>query len=1234
MCGAKLRPRCVSLLMKSLLLAFAAFALFVIVKPSCALAVSLSEVCSQNKTAYKAENGAYPDYIELYNPDDFYVDLDGWFISDDSEQPFMAALDGRGIEAGGYILLYADDSDLPFKLSSAGETLLLSSPDGAEDVLVKIPLLAQDEVFSLSSDGTYGISSPTPLAENIDAAPYSAAPIVISPRLSKGAGFYDEPFYLELSAPEGETIYYTLDGSEPDASSIAYANPIFIDDASYHMNKNSARTDISVLPVKAPESLQVKGTVVRAAAIDEFGNRSSIVTGTYFIGFQNRREYAGLPVMSIAVSPELMFGEDDGIYMLGHRYKDWLASAEYSPDTAVNSIPSNYRMHGLEIPACVEWFDESGNLSLDETLGLRIHGNFSRHDAQKSLKLYARSAYGDDKIEYKFWDDVGKNKRIVVRSGGNNHVLMCLDVFAHRLLSQRGLPYSRSLPCLVYINGEFWGLYNIRESQDEDYIAENYGVSDDDVIMIKNQALQEGLPSDLEDYKAMLKTIAETICVTDESYEYVGSLIDIDSYTNYLAGGICIQCVDWLNINNNSTLWRTRQKGGEGYYDGRWRWIYQDLDYSCGWGQSDPTPVQLLLKEPIFSALWTNEKYRVKFLTTVMDIANIDCAMPRVSALWDELSAVYRQYNTLNYSRFSQDYSLDSCDAQVKNVKDFFAERPEKLARELTDALKLSSAHYTLTVDYDGASVPLISVNGSAIQLSRGEWSGIYFSSCPITVSAGEMIGYDFAGWYEKNKLVYADSQITVNLSGNRTLTPVYTRRDEIMAIASDMPALENDGSVSLAVNQYSYGAAARLDEGLSASVSDGSVRIASDEKWRKNQGFEIGFDSAGYDSLVLEMELYASAEAPKEWRILAGQDGAALSEAGESFKLTEGANIVRVSLPSAASDSYSALLRMEAAKKSGGEASITIKALCLYGNEKEVPAAGLRRAAELCSSIMGSEFAAPTEEEIAGYSAYDVNERTKEMYKRLASFTARKGMREIGSADIAANPLLEGLGGEKMLELSGEAGIYSSEIDIGVGIDGELYAYRLSADSLALFGIFETENGELTLPSDSGTYVLLRKPVEQYRYKAEAFLREMDASLLSVIGGEVNEPFAWLKIDRLTAYQESMRFDLSAFDGISGRTVRIYSVSESALELMERVRPDGDGVYSVSPLDSGEYLILLSSPEHYRYEAESGKVASENSAGSAVKAPASVPLPAVAAIGAALLLLAVFLIARKRRKR
>jgi hypothetical protein len=391
---------------------------------------------------------------------------------------------------------------------------------------------------------------------------------------SKSAGFYTEDFRLRLSTEMPDaTIHYTTDGSEPDENSPVYSDPIEIKDRTFDNNTISLiRTaDEDFI---APISKVFKGTTIKAKAFDSMGNSTPTVVNSYFVAKNIFTRY-GVTVVSITTPQENLFDSNTGIY-----------------------VPPNYTNKGSdwEREAYMEVFDSDGNRTISQTVGLRINGAFTRKYQQKSLRVYAREnteyRNGDKKkFKYDFFngtviDSEGENidsyKTILLRNSGDDwYNYFIRDALVQEIAKPLNVDTSAYEPAVVFINGEYWGVHEIRERYDDNYFKSHYNLSStDDVAMIEisedrdTADLSEGEQSDLDEFNDEFSFVINTDMSLDENYQQACEYFDIDNLIDYYAVNIYFENNDWPF--NNIKIWKNKNE--ENNIDCRWRWVLSDMD--------------------------------------------------------------------------------------------------------------------------------------------------------------------------------------------------------------------------------------------------------------------------------------------------------------------------------------------------------------------------------------------------------------------------------------------------------------------------------------------------------------------------------------------------------------------------------------------------------------------------------------------------------------------------------
>ena len=525
---------------------------------------------------------------------------------------------------------------------------------------------------------------------------------------SAASGFYDAEFSLSITAAEGTEIYYTLDGSMPTADSIHYDAPIRIYDRSQEENRLSMRTDIAQPAALAkrflPQKPIDKATVIRAIAVDRNGKQSAAVSYTYFVGFGQKADYyKDTKVISLILDESALFDYETGIYVLGKVYDDWKNGDEFDAETPDYFMPANYTQKGRawERPATMQFF-EDGQLAAAQELGIRIHGGATRSYPQKSLKVYARKDYGAGKLQYDLFsgavcsqtDDapITEFDSFVLRNGGNDaqHTRFS-DKLVQSLAADRQFLTQGMEPCILFINGEFWGQYEITEKLDNHFISTHYGVPDKEICLIKKEALEDGPEEGFAEWEQLRQWIRETDFSDREAYEKLCTFVDMQGFMEYVSTEIYINNADWGKAN--MAMWKAQTPDASNpYADGRWRFVLFDTEYSAGiYGQAQPDEdsfAKLLESDSflgdLFGGALENDDFRAQFRETFLEIAEQDFGLERVDAEIDRLSAAYHDMAIDTYNRFWSKivggYSAESnYQDAVESLRHFYQQRPEQI---------------------------------------------------------------------------------------------------------------------------------------------------------------------------------------------------------------------------------------------------------------------------------------------------------------------------------------------------------------------------------------------------------------------------------------------------------------------------------------------------------------------------------------------------------------------------
>lgn len=512
---------------------------------------------------------------------------------------------------------------------------------------------------------------------------------------SEEAGFYEEDFWLELSNDAGGGIYYTLDGSIPNKSSMEYKTPILISDASENENVYSMITDVSAgfyteeiekLNLEAVPGYQVpdykvdKATVIQAVTYDKLGNRSEVATSTYYVGYADKNGYDGMKVLSIITDPDNLFDYETGIYVTGKEYaeyvRDYRNTGEwYWREEFYALWMANYRNRGKkwERGAVCQFFDEEGRLEIEQKCGIRVHGGISRGYNPKSLNIYARKEYSGDRVfAFDFWDTGYYPDAMTLFQGGNEPRVKAKDYLVANEIKDLKVSSMNFEPYVMFLDGEYWGIYWLNEKYDADYLEHYYGVDSENVILIKGGELIEGDDDDQKYYLDMVKFCSESDLTRAENYQKVCDMIDMESYMDYYALMVYLgRCGDWPS--GNYALWRVKKQETGQYGDGKWRWMVYDLN-SEGFFSTFDSLEYVMKNDEMFHNMMSNEEFRKGFLARLEEMIKL-FSYEKMGTRIEEYRMLMAENMKADNKRFYGDASGEAFDAQLSQIESFFKER-------------------------------------------------------------------------------------------------------------------------------------------------------------------------------------------------------------------------------------------------------------------------------------------------------------------------------------------------------------------------------------------------------------------------------------------------------------------------------------------------------------------------------------------------------------------------------
>ena len=543
-----------------------------------------------------------------------------------------------------------------------------------------------------------GITSPDGTAdEDLPSAPADDT----LPIFSHAGGFYGAAFQLTLSSAENTDIYYTTDGTDPRTSSSAekYTQEIKIYNNTKEKNVYSAITNISLNGYTPPDFKVDKGINIRAVVRFADGTYGPVITNSYFVG-KTADYYSDFGVISMVTDADYLFDKDTGAYMIGTDYYKWKSSSDYvAYDPGDVQNPTNYNAGGREseFPVTIQVL-KNGTAVYTADVGARIAGNWSRASQQKSFRFYARKEYGDSKMRYAFIDGLNNSEgellakfdKFTLRNGGNDHILHFRDAFIQDLASGTAVDVMESEPYILFINGEFWGFYLLREKPEAYYIESRYGIDENDVSVIKNGEMESGEDSILEEYREFCQWAATADMTKESNYKKFCEQMDIQSFMDYIAIETYVSNNDWATgYLNNWMVWRSETTDPSlEKADNKWRFILYDLDFTSGLYGSEGTSYKndLLGKmdapdndfnfPDMLKNLCKNEEFLNAFYENYLSMIDSCFAIDKVTKKLNEYTSAYREATQATLHRFGNSWAAYSYDGEADGLLTFFKKRP------------------------------------------------------------------------------------------------------------------------------------------------------------------------------------------------------------------------------------------------------------------------------------------------------------------------------------------------------------------------------------------------------------------------------------------------------------------------------------------------------------------------------------------------------------------------------
>lgn len=675
-----------------------------------AITLVVNELLAQNSQLIFDNYGDDDDWFEIYNYGDDPVLLNKVWFTDDPSVPLHWKIDTTApvyLYPGEYFLVWADDepgegyNHANFKISGEGEYLGIFTSD--LQMIDEVVFQEQTPNISYGRGPDAGLNwmffdPPSPGRKNAESGGGMVLP---APASSKAGGLYDVPFSVQLSSPvTGAEIRYTLDATDPGIKSTLYDQPIEVD----------------------------KTTVLKARLFREGDLKGPMLTCTYFI---NAGTYDN-PVVSIVATPEDLYG-DHGLIKLNSG--------------------------NLEIPGHFEYIDGQVLLFSSGT-GIQLHSVSSGRPT--SMRFHARSRYGNDWFGYPFFGDQAPFhfKRLILRNSGNDNVNKSnLTTHFRDLLIQEIARKSftdpltsAGKPVNVFLNGQYFGIFNLRERIDQFYIETHMGVTDNYDLLERSFGFsgnKNPIVGSFDKWEALM-SFADTVgnLAEHEDFNFVAAQVDLENFTNYWMTEVFAGNYDWLS--NNVKCWKHEQS--------QWQWIFWDLDHGLGLQFNDYGNVSWnTLKWSLTTSdrawpdgynnrlirnLVRNEQYRYRFITHFATLLNTSFAYTSTKPVYDSVRTRYENDMVYHTNRWNKD--IDSWRSACDTLQSYLERRPAYLFRHMQDFFGLNEAvDVRMEVLPEGAG----KIIWAGDRVPSPVLEGKYFPDMKYKIGAEPIPGYHLSHW-------------------------------------------------------------------------------------------------------------------------------------------------------------------------------------------------------------------------------------------------------------------------------------------------------------------------------------------------------------------------------------------------------------------------------------------------------------------------------------------------------
>ncbi|MEX1111269.1 MAG: CotH kinase family protein, partial [Chthoniobacterales bacterium] len=568
---------------------------------------------------------------------------------------------------------------------------------------------------------------------------------------------------------------------------------------------------------QAPQGGVARLNVLRARVFKAGVAPGRIVTQSYLVHPDGTARYP-YPVVSIATDPANLFDAAKGIY-----------------------VSPNFRYEGSawERPGHLEFFETDGSRAFAGDIGMRIHGNTTVNRPRKALRIYARNPDGPSTFNHRIFPQKATAffDTFLLRASGNDWGQSIFrDALVSEIAAPSGLDHMSARAAVVFIDGEYWGLHNLRDRIDEGYYFHHYGLGEVEFAQLEIPAGNGSWPVHdrgndgaglLQDFEDILRDASGNQFRSMSGYDTLAGRIDIANFIDYQIHQIWSGNTDWPG--NNVRLWRAvtpdRSPGAHPRHDGRWRWIFFDTDFALGLdffyvpgheqgpnhntvayasqtgganfiGNSDNGT--LLLRKAL-----ENSRFRNEFINRFADLLNTTLSADRAAAKLEEFRALYAPGMAEHVARWNQPYNWNN---ELARIANYLALRPAAVRGHLAGRFGLTGTA-DVTVDVAQGGRGTVKINSIGLEDSTpgvpGQpypWTGTYFRGVPVTLEAAPAPGYRFAHWLKPVTPTATTSAAADAVAGYEVYSTSTTITPTLSADTGFVAAFEPEPAVALSI--------------------------------------------------------------------------------------------------------------------------------------------------------------------------------------------------------------------------------------------------------------------------------------------------------------------------------------------------------------------------------------------------------------------------------------------------